>query len=438
MMTVAERVERNQALGPYHLQGDDREAARLLFSWLADVEQVAVLAAERGDGIAGQLEDELSHRDSFARIAERLGGRTEMEPETHALLRYLAQLEGEASLVALNVVAESWLEGVFDALAATPLAPELFATVEAEELRHAEEARGQADADGRHEAVLRDVELLLSGLAQSPAFLCPMQHLIGVEATARMGLANLTRHRVACAALGLAPGSEMRDLEVASRAALVAARTAPAPIEPNGWERSKRLLWDRPAPMMVLEEASLPASATTEAEVEALVAQRLALALVAHPELNRTLRDGDLFAPRTARIGVRTLVEHDQVTTIYIDDAHAKPLAQVRAEIRRKRKRARRRAYRPVPDIRALRRFMPAPRAAATLTQVGGFGLRGWAPFAMDEGASIAVTVGRQEMVPRFRGGMFVAARIAWLGIAVDHRANDGKQLGRLVKMLEG
>jgi hypothetical protein len=436
---VQKRTVRNAALGPYQLEGSARDAARRLFSWLADVEQIAVLAAERGDGIPQQLEDELSHRDGFALIAERLGGKEPMGRDVALLLAFLQGLRGAESLLALNVVAESWLENVFDHLAQTDLAPSLFRLVEAEEHRHCEEARALARPDGSCQELVSSLESLLYEVVRAPGVLVPLSFLIGPVACARMAISNVTRHLEACFSLGVQPSQKIRDLMTVSRAALLVGDREPEPTLMHEWDISRQRLWQEPAPMMAFEKMPAPREASL-ADLEAEVVRRCSLALAAHPQLNRVVAQGQMFRPLDIRVGVRRSwdLEGELITTVYVDNAHLKPATQVKAEIHRKADRYRRRPYEPAPDVSALRHLLPPARCPIVISQVGGFGIRGVGPLTQDEGAPISVFIGRKEVeaVWSEEAAEFRPRPVAHLWVVYDHRAGNGRELGLLVKIL--
>lgn len=412
------------------LTGDRREAARLVFSWLSHVEQVAVLAAQRGAGVCGQLDDEIAHREAFYIVArDYLGGVTPIGRETRALLNHLERRNDEASKVALNHICERWLEATIRRIGRAGIAPEMFEAIADDELRHCSEAAADAVPDGRYAAEIADVETLLVDLLESPSFGVPLVHLIGTRAVAETALANVRSHRQGCRSLGVTPGPQIRDIETAARAALLAERESPDPVEPTAWEVSKAAQWSGPAPMTSLER--LPVDWFDDVGpvwLEAEAVRRLSLALAAHPELNRTIDgQGRIWAPRSARVGIRRQHSPGLISTVYVDDAHRRSARHVADELRRKVARLRRRPYRPAPDVSAVRRLLPPPRCAATLTNVGQFGItRGVAPFAPDEGATISVTVGGRE------------GDSVWVGIAQDHRAADGRELGLLCRAFSG
>lgn len=425
-MKLDERIDRNVQLGPYSLQGKSRKAAQYLFSFLAEVEEIAVLAAKRGDGIRDQLEDEISHRDSFAAIADRLGGRVDVGTETKDLIAFLEALRGAESLALLNVVCESWLEGIFSRLAAAGFCSELFATVEAEECRHALEARNLERPSPREALPLvRSLEALLAEVATAPCFIVPLQFLIGARETALMGLANIQAHKLACVHLEVPPGERIRDLEKSCRA-VFQSESEPTPIEMNDWEKSKFIMWSGPAPMQIIRIINL--ETPNPAEQEARVVFELGQILSRNPRLNRTIRDSQIYEPSNIKIGVRRAhdKEGEQITTVYVDNPQRKTLEEIQQEIKRKTLRMQQRVYRPIRDYRKVLDLLPAPRTSAVVTHVGKLGIEiGWAPFVPDEGATISVCIGKAK--PRTNVN---------LGILLDHRAGDGKEIGALWPVL--
>ena len=136
---LADRVSRLAANAPAPRDRWEFIAARRLYSTLSQFEEIAVLAASRGDATSGQLDDEIVHRDLFRQLARDLGGIEPPAAETTALVNELQSLRGPVSLALLNLVAEQWLETVFHFLCAG-WGAELFAEIEADESRHVADA----------------------------------------------------------------------------------------------------------------------------------------------------------------------------------------------------------------------------------------------------------------------------------------------------------
>jgi hypothetical protein len=425
-MTVEARVARNVELAPLHLEGDEREAARLLFSLLAHVETVAIVAAQRGGGVREQLEDELVHHESFKRIAEQLGGLEPRFPELQELISYIDSLEGDVSLAILNIVAEGWIANVFRSIASWRyLSPELWQIVGAEEERHCHEALEMARPDPEQTLpYLRQIEEHIYEVGRHPRFLLPLSFLGGVENVARMGLGSVEQHRRACAHLGVEPGEEVRDMEKSCRAALL--QPLPEEVEPNAFQVSAMRMWKQPAPITDFVSVHLPGS---HADREARVVQALAAVLARYPELNRTVAAGKLYRPPRVRIGVRRLYDNaDLITTVYVADPHRLSVGLIKARLRRRMERIREHPYEPAPDLTGLEQFLPGPACVATVSYCAHFGVEhGQTAFSPWEGSTISLGVGQDPTDPD---------RLI-LGITCDHRVFGGRHVGLLVREIK-
>lgn len=437
--TIGRRVRRNVRLAPLHLQGRDKEAARRLFSFLGTVEEVAVLAAKRGDGVRGQLRDEIVHERSFKAIAEKLGGFEEPAEEIRVLLDGLGTLEGEESLAILNIVCEFWLETVFKHVGRWGLADGLFEIVAREERRHVHRALEEAKPDPAEVLpILRWVEARLRDLAQSPHFLLPLYHLGGMKRVGEMGREVVRRHRKACAHLGVAPGPWIKEMERASRAAIQ--YREPGPVHENEWEQSKRSFMepDQAYPMISALVLDFPYD---EREAEFRVARAAANILARNPRLNRTVRHGEVFAPHSVRIGFRRI--HDDygrnVTTVYLENPQYLSVRRGLRRLRNKAKKARTRDYEVVPSTKGLEQFLPPGRAAVTISANGVYGLPyGLAPLIPMEGAPICLTLGEVMDLPRWDAEQekYVPKRSLIVGVAMSHRPYDGRDGGCFCQQL--
>lgn len=431
------RVRRN--LRRWHgLEGNDRLAGQYLLSMLAHLETIAVIAAERGDGIRGQLLDELAHRATFEAIAEDLGGLLEPSREVSALIDYLVKLEGDDSIAALNIVGEAWLENVFHHIGPW-VAPELFELLEAEEARHAREAAAAWASPWRRPGskpvqVVAELEGLLWAIARSPGFLIPVTWFGGERGAAWLGLEAIDRHRKALEPLGLEPGEQVAALRADCLAALVAAGRAPEPAHMDAWRRSATAAcWPNgPAPMVTFEDVWVRSAEA--GYVEAAVLCALGRILARTPRSKRTIRRGRLWKPAEVVIGVRRL--HDRlgnlVCTAYVTSPQAMTIETAQGAIARRMKRLRRDPYTEVPELGDLVELLPPSRCAATISYNGDHGVKaGLAPLVEHEGTPISIVIGypRPE---RVRFGYDVT-----LGIQYDHRAGDGREIGHLARELK-
>lgn len=442
---VRRRVRSNLALAPLPdaaLTPAGAIAWRHLFSLLAHLEELAVLAAERGDGIPGQLEDELVHRDTFAALAGDVAPCPEPVADLH---RWLAGLEGVESLAALNVVAEAWLESLFREVAGWPVAPALFEAVGAEEARHVSDARAKTGAMGAAVAeTVRGIESRLLAIVRDPSFGLPLLYFGGRRGLARVALRAYERHREACAHLGVAPGGDLRELVAGARAAL-ADRDDPRALARTAWEETAEGLWPAgPAPMLHWEDVPAPwAHGATAAALEARAVRAVARALAHEPRSHVTRRPGQSFRPARPVVGVRRLHDASRrlVMTVHVADAHRIELPALLRLLARRATRMRAEPYRPGPmgGLGELAALLPPARAAATVSCVGFFGGRsGIAPLVELEGAPIAVTVGEPVMRPAWieAEGRYLPRPHVFVGVAFDHRAGNGEELCRFARAL--
>ena len=432
---IKTRVQANLLLAPQPT-GKDRLAWRHLASFLAHVEQAAILHAQSGVGVPGQEDDEIVHKLTFEAMARTYGGLDEIRPEVQALLDFLAVQRGDLSAMLFNVICEGWIHGIFDRLAEDI---DMFRVMEEEEGRHAKAPIRRFTVE-EAEPHLRRVEELIADVANSPYFLVPLSHLLGIDEAAKLGLSNAANHRRTCAAIGLEPGSEIDQLEEKCRTALRAVeRGLPAPVAMNAWQRSKmKVMKGHP---WMMDSVVVPVGTSSPAELEALTMMRLGRILSRHPEMNRTIRGNQLYEPANITIGVRRGHDDrgDQIVTVYIQDPHLKSVPEIRQEIGEKLKKLKDRRYREVPDFDGLEDILPAPRASVVLTQTGQLGVRnGFAAPIDHEGASISVCLAKAEMKPFPREGLNTcfAGLGMFIGYTVDHRTMDGREIGALSEEL--
>lgn len=403
-------------------------AARHLFSTLSHLEELAVIAAERGDGIPGQLEDELVHRAAFAAEANALGGMLSPTPECQALVSYVCRLHGPLSLAVLNVVAEGWLGNAFEHLARAGFSPALLEAVGKDEERHTHEALALAKPTPEEAAEpLAELEAHLARFASSPGWLLPLHELIGSQGCAEMGLGGVAAHRLACAHLGVRPEDGARAIEVSCRTARAYPEGAPESVPMTAWQVSKARLWREPAPIYDGRWVEAPAEAADR--VEALVVQAVGATLDYRPGLRRTIRAGELFRPRGVVVGVRRL--HDRqtraVVTVYARSPHHRTLEVLEAELARRVTRIREQPYEAVPVLGDLEALLPAPACAVVVSQCAPWSVReGFAALVPLEGVAALVVIGAP-----------VDGRVH-LGVTADHRVWDAYEVGRFLDGVEG
>jgi len=408
--------------------GYDRLAARHLFSQLSYLERIAVTASLRGDAVAGQLDDERVHRDTFAILAARLGGMAPMAPEVKRLIEYLQAQQGEMSLAMLNVVAESWLDTVFKHVGSWGMADELFASIEADEARHVYDALQSAvPAPAQSAPVLGALERMLWEISLSPAFMLPLIHLGGPKRTAEMGLAIARAHACACDHLGVEPDTYRLRLLCRGQRMLPECR----PVSMTSWQRSKMVLAEG-RPMQQLLHRNLPiGDCRSPAKLQARLIRAMARVLARHPEMRLVTRRGQLFETPEPVIGLRALYDESQVVTVYVRGAHRRSTRQVIAGINRRLKRIRGKPYQPIPYLAGLEDLLPPSLCNVALSYNGHWGGEsGTGPLIDIEGVPIVVTVGEPHDRPRWDGECWQAERVVTLTVAMDHRVGDGREIG--------
>lgn len=434
--TAAEKVRQYATMFVVPADKRRRIACRYLFSSLSHLERIAVLAAERGDCIEGQLEDEIFHRDLFAAIAELCGGLEEPDVATADLIEFLQGIEGAASLAVLNVVAEGWLETVFHALCDTEISPELFAAVEEDEHRHNHDARLLNVPDrAQSEPLIRAVEERLFRISQNPQFMLPLHYLMGAEAVSAMGMSIARAHESACKHLGVEP--KVQRLRAFARANRILARTAPIEIEMTQWERSRFTLWDDVAPQIAYMDVRVPT--TNPSKIQLLVLKSLGRVLLNNPELRRVARNERLYEPQRVTIGLRaTHRDRNQVFTIYVDPNEYPTSGKLLRAINCRKRTVNDHEYIGIPRLGDLVELLPPARAICTLSSNGAFGgLFGTGPLNRVEGVPMSVTIGEVQTKPYWDGEKFAPVNVVTLGAQLDHRANDGLHLGLLASELK-
>lgn len=420
---VEQRVRANLALLEHEFTGYDRLAARHMFSEFCHLETIAVMAAERGDAIPGQLEDEHVHHETFRRLAEQHGGLVAPCEEVARLIDYLTSLEGEASLAALNVTAESWLETVFDHVAGWGACDALMRAIEEDEERHVHDALDLARPPAAEiEPIVRDLERMLEAIAVAPAFMLPLIHFAGEQRVCAMGEALCAAHERACAHLGIA--SRTHRVRLLCRSQRIWSRRAPVPMEMTDWDRTKQRIYDRNADMLLWFEI---ATAVNGYRLQAQVVAALARILQRHPRLRYVTRRGELFRAQEPIIAMRALYDDRAVMNVFLPGCHHRTWRGVLRQMNRRVKRARAVEYHampPMPDD--LDKLLPPSRVAAAVNYNGVHGgIGGTGPLSDVEGIPILVTIGEVR-----------AGRVT-LTILMDHRTHDGQDIGLLKQELE-
>ncbi len=399
-----------------------------LFSCLSYLENLAVLSAERGAGIPGQLEDEIVHRAVFRELAQPL---FPAPLSIRRLTGFLGDLGSEDSRALLNIVSEAWLSTTFSHVRAWGVAPNLLLAIEEDERRH---VAGAVDAfpgaPGPHlRPYLRELEALLCWVASDPRFVFPLAFLGGTEAVAALADDVSASHREACAELGLPAGEVMRAFDLCRSLAFSTPRSGPprrVDLSLLPWRQSALSL--QLPPMSCIVRPRVRRSLLDAGGVESALGDAVASAFAQHPEWRRTIvaPRGELWEPQQTVIGFRRTSGRGPgaaVVTAYVDYDGGTRLDSIsrRATV------ARSFPVRPIEDLRDVAPLMPPPVCAVTVTDCSRLfpaGAEGHARIPPLEGATWAFTIGPPGRRCGFR------RREVPIGIVADHRAHDGADLG--------
>lgn len=389
----------------------ERIAARYLWSTLAHFEGIAVLAAERGDGTETQLDDELVHQGVFTALARDCGGIEPPDPAARELIERLKASRGPASAIALNIVAESWLDTVFAVLGAPGWNAKLFRAIEADEARHVDDAWSMDIPPPEQIAdVIAPIEAALVAIARSAAFVLPIRWLRGERCLSDMGTASAEAHRKVCAQLGIKAGAGIKRLEAMCRGLQM--RNRPIRINTNGWRVSASRLSDAPIPMSTTYH--VPWSDDRQPQIVDFTGP-LARVLAEHPSLRDVMSGEQLYRHARPEILIRDRHRRGEVYSLHVHGQESI------TAIRRMRRRALREPYKPVPRLGDMRLILPPAAASVALTAIWPTGITGGqVPLIPTEGVPIVIGVAAPS------NGQLA------LMITMDHRVYDPEHLALL------
>lgn len=392
-------------------------AYRYLFSTLKALEDIAVLAAERGAGVKGQLEDEYVHRDTFKQIADLCGGYEDVCDNTQKLIDYLENLEGENSIAALNVVAEGWLSCVFVRL--TPLSPELFGKIGEDEARHNGYALSYKIPDSEElESIIRNLEKLLLDIVKSVNFVLPMIYLLGLESVGKMGLEIIESHKRACAHMGV--DSDTDQMKKFCRSSILASKTMPEEIEITDWQHNQLRAWDSFAHTIQIRDVKIDTN--NKLLAQAKIIEAVGNILTYYPEYRNVTRDKRLFRTKKPLVGLRVPWDDDHLSAIYLTPKNG--YRHIAHKIIAKIKKIRKHPYEKIADVHHIKDLIPPSQCSVMVSTVGlheGANTTGWSVSSELEGIPITVFL----LQPRSKEGKFWNTRIV---LVIDHRVQDGKR----------
>ncbi|MHB8586957.1 MAG: 2-oxo acid dehydrogenase subunit E2 [Thermoplasmatota archaeon] len=469
---VEERLR--SVLAGVDLPREKEPALRRFFSFLAQVEVIAIEVPLSALPTASpalrpllerQLADEVFHATLFASLARRCGGPDEPLPEAEEVLREIrTQADPKTTAVLLNLIAEGWIENLFDEAVRWGVADSVFRIVLDDEARHVEEAHEHANGMDRARTAdaVRRFEGSLFRLVQHPRVILPILALAGPERFSELGNSLMEAHRGALAEVGLAPADEVQEF---AKAAAELRRNTPEPhatrIEPETqWRRTALELWDVPRhPVMhgwfEARVDHFPLGLTT-----AIMVAAVGQVWAEYPRINRFAHAGAAWAPDGANVGVRVALgeKGEALGTIVIPRANERSVGDIQRFITIGTKRLNELGGRgaegaetapavqaPAGDLSGILRdeelmAMIPPESvscAVTVSNVGRAGLAagfGAMPGAM--GQSVEFIIGQAEDRPVWRGWRYKPTPSVVVGCSADHRVIDGPHAAEAMRRL--
>lgn len=445
LFAKAGRAKGDSFVDRYTPPADDytRELHARVFSNMAALELIAMEAAKRGDGVIGQLTDELFHRRAFKGCAEKAKALYLPDKPTKALIDFLSGLKGKDSINVLNIVAEGWLSVVFSYLAKLKdFAPSVFEEIAKDEKRHSLEARQTApELTEETENVVREVEKLLFEIANSPFFMLPLVRLLGREDCTYMGEDLARSHEESCRFLGITP--KVSKVKALARNGRNLLRHAPTPVELRPWDSIKFRMWKsaNDAAQILMDEIVIPNHVKSNpVSVQLRLIRAIGVVYRQYPELLVVFRDNKLWNPQTTVLGLRiTHNDRDQVGTIFFNPNKYVNDERLLKMINSRKRRMNMEAYEEIPDFTSLEKFMYPSYAVATVSSNGAYGgLAGCGPLIDIEGIGTAFTIGRvTKKLFMDDDGSIKSKKVFTLTIKMDHRVADGKELGLLASAVK-
>ncbi len=314
----------------------DRDALRRFFSFLSQVEVIAIevplsaLPTARPEIVPlleRQLADEVFHSLVFASIATRLGGLEAPLPDAERVLDAIrAQEDPRTTAVLLNLIAEGWIENLFDQAVTWGVADDVFRIVLDDESRHVEEAHAHAEGLDMTsvERAVREFEARLFRLVQHPRVLLPTLALAGEERFRALSVSFLEVHHKALAEVGLAPSPDVLAMQHLLKGYNAEPAPKPTRVEPaSQWRRTALEVWDTPRhPVM---------NGWFDTRIDHIRGNLLTAIMVAavgktwaeYPRMNRYTLGGEVWQPANVTVGVRVQIggHNEAVSTVPIPNA---------------------------------------------------------------------------------------------------------------------
>ena len=451
---VQGRVER--VLAQHAWGGHARDSLLHFFTFLAQVETIAIeiplrflphARPEVQPLLRRQLVDEVFHSTIFSRLAHELAlPAPRPPPPLPSAEKLLERIRTEPDLAItatlLNLVAEGWIETLFKHALRWGVAPAVFKQVLAEEARHVDEAQQymQGMDLAAAQSAVHSFEAGMAAVSAEPTVALAILDLAGEKAQQALADDLVAQHVQHLAAAGLQPSPKWQQATgLAQAMASAPAPPSPQPVEDTHWRRLARQVWQTPRDPTMQGDFDLPIGHVPRKKLTAILIAGLGRTLAAHPELNRVVVRDRLWQLPQANIGVRVLLDDNELATVVITQADRRSVRDIQrmlVEGVQQLKDNRAKAAAPAAFDATVASLTPAlPHMFAIgLSNAGKWGVvSGAGSFSGWISPSTDITVGLRRRLPVWRAVAYLPSWHVNIAAIQDHRVLDGRGSATMV-----
>lgn len=445
---VSDRVAKVMAK---HRWGHHNKDALLhFFTFLAQVETIAIEIPLRflphapkdvQPLLRRQLVDEVFHSTLFARLAHELALPATQPPAPLASAeKLLDRIRNETDLALtatlLNLVAEGWIETLFKHALQWDISKPVFATVLADESRHVDEApRYMQNMDlAKAAAAVHAFEEGMMAVSAEPTVALAIYDLAGPQRQQSLANDLYRQHRGHLREIGIEPSPAMMQMATAAEEMVgIEPPAMPQVVPDTNWRALARQVWQTPRDPTMTGDFDVAVGHVPKRLLTPVIIAALGAAWGKHPELNRIIARNQMWQLPTANVGVRVLLDDDELATVVITEADRRSVQDIRrmlmdgvAQLKAARKRQTQAPSLP-PDVANLTPALPHMFAVA-ISNAGKWGvISGSGAFSGHVSATTDITVGLRRRLPKWKGFAYLPAWHVNIAAIQDHRVMDGR-----------
>jgi hypothetical protein len=458
-LTTKERAlvqHRVETVLAHHVWGPHAKDSLLhFFTFLAQVETIAIEIPLRflphapkkvQPLLRRQLVDEVFHSTIFARLAHELAvPNTQPPPPLPSAERLLDKIRNEPDLAVtaclLNLVAEGWIETLFKHALRWGISDPVFKAVLADEARHVDEASQYLEGLdlAKAQAAVEEFEQGMMAVGAEPSVALAILDLAGEANQRALAMALQQQHRTHLAEVGLHPSKGWDEAASAASRAVESAEPVamPAAVEDTEWRRLARRVWVTPRDPTMVGDFDVPVGHVPRKALTPVIIAALGRAWAKHPPLNRIVARDRVWQLPQANVGVRVLLDDDELATVIIPEADRRSVNDIRrmlqdgiAQLKRARRESAKSQAPPTEIDPTLAGMMPAlPHMfAVAISNAGKWGVvSGSGSFSGWVSPSTDITVGLRRRLPRWKGIAYFPSWHVNVAAIQDHRVFDGR-----------